>query len=117
MFKQLVLIVLFFISNVSADNTHKTSWTKRIKKSPAVIKVFVGIMPAIATFLSMDVVMQSYNDNPNIVAIAFYIKWAALGIACMFGNLLMKFNFYKWLNVPLSKKKMINKPDPIILQT
>jgi hypothetical protein len=116
MFKKLTLIVLFFISNAYADDTHKTSWTEKIKNSPVVVKVFAAIVPCIALFIAMNKVMINYKDNENIVYIAWQIKWAAAAIASIFGNLLMKVNFKNWMDKNSQKYKACNASESIIIR-
>jgi hypothetical protein len=122
MFKKLSLVALFFISNAYANTTGETSWTKKIKHSPALVKIFVAIIPCIFTFVAMDKVMINYKDDETIVGIAWSIKWAAAAIASIFGNLLMKVNFRKWisrnsLKSDYKKCHDINESKPILVQS
>ena len=59
-----------------------------------------GIIPCIATFISMEALIQRNKDNPklhNVVSIAYYIKWISLIIATFFCDWLFKVDFKKWL--------------------
>lgn len=106
MFKKLVLMVLFFISNINAtDNTQHVKWTKRVKHSPALVKVFAAIVPCIVAFISMNKVMVNYKDSEAIVNIAYGIKWGAVSIASIFSNLLLKVNLKKWIKRNSQKYK------------
>jgi hypothetical protein len=105
MFKKLVLIALLFISNVYATDSQNVKWTKRVKYSPALVKVFAAIVPCIVTFISMNRVMINHKDSEVIVGAACAIKWAAASIASIFSNLLLKVNIKKWIKRNASKRK------------
>jgi hypothetical protein len=117
MFKKLALMILFFVSNTYTTNTEKVSWTKKIKHSPALVKVFAAIVPCIVTFAAMSKIMVNYKDSETIVNIAYFVKWTAASIASIFGNLLMKVNLKKWLKRNQSKYKALKIPDPVLVQT
>jgi hypothetical protein len=100
MLKKLALIILIGINNIQASDAPKTGFIQKIKNSSITAKVVGGILPCIATFISMEAVIRTNKDNPelpNIVSIAYYIKWISLIIATFFCDWLFKIDFKKWL--------------------
>lgn len=114
MFKKLVLMVLFLVSNVHATDTQHMKWTKRVKHSPALVKVFLAIVPCIITFITMDKVIVNYPDSDIIASIGCAVKCGAASIASIFSNLLLKVNFKKWIKKRSSKHKHSKVPEPLI---
>lgn len=112
MLKKLVLMVLFLVSNVHATDTQQVKWTKRVKHSPALVKVFLGIVPCIVAFITMNKVMVNYPDSEVIASIGCAVKCGVASIASIFSNLLLKVNVKKWLKKRSSKHKHSKVPEP-----
>ncbi len=108
MLKKLALIVVLGISNLHANDAPKTGLIKRIKHSSTMAKIMGGIVPCIATIISMEVIGRVYKDIPdkeNIVTAAHYIKCIALGVALVFYDWIVKFHIKKKLCSAKQKKK------------
>lgn len=117
MFKKLGLIVLLFgisslnANNIPEKNVEKTGFIHKVKNSSAMVKFFGGIIPCIATFISMDALIKTYKDNAewhHVLDIAYYIKWISVGIIFIFCNSLMRVNFKKWLKDNQCDNKVIS---------
>lgn len=97
MLKKFVLIILFGISNIQASTTAKDDFIHNVKHSPALVKVFGGIVPCIMIFMSMEALTKAYEHNTSTFAIAYSIKWIAVIIGCALYKWLIKINLKKWL--------------------
>lgn len=116
MLKKLVSVVLFGISNLYATDTPKTGLIKKIKHSSTTAKIVVGIMPCIATIISMEIIGRAYKNRPdknNIVIVAHYIKCIALGVAIVFYDWIIKFHIKKRLS-DIKKKNKKKKETEVI---
>lgn len=100
MLKKSALVVLLGMCNVRASDNPKLSVIEKIKNSTVMAKVVGGIIPCIATFISMEAVIKANNDNPQrhtIVDAAYYIKWISLVVATFFCNWLFRIDFKQWM--------------------
>lgn len=106
MFKKLVLVLLFGISALNAEDSHaKTGFMQKIKNSPAIVKV-VAIIPCLIAFSSLHYLIKEYKDNPdkiNIVGYLNYVKWTALAIGGFLFRWLLEFNLKNTCNSPNQK--------------
>lgn len=122
MLKKLALIVVLGISTLHASDVPKTSLIKRIKNSPVTLKIVAGIIPCIATMISMEIIGRVYKnrlDKKKIVTIAHYVKCASLGVFTIFYDWVVKFHIKKRL-LKLEKKNKepkVIQSDPVIVST
>lgn len=120
MFKMLVLVALFGISTLNAENNHeKTGFIQKIKNSPAIAKI-VAIVPCLITFFSFHHLMNAYQDNPdkiNIVKISNAIKWTALAMGGFLCRWLLEFNLRNSYKYDHKKCHDINESEPALIQS
>ena len=115
MLKKMILLLAFGITSAYASDVPKTGLIKRIKNSSATAKIVGGIIPCIATIISMEIIGRTYKgipDKKSIVTAAHYIKCIALGVALVFYDWIVKFHIKKRL-CAIKKQNKKNKAKSI----
>lgn len=119
MLKKLALVVILGINTIQAAETPKAGFIQRIKNSPALVKWTGGIIPFLATGISMEALRRTYKDNPEkstLVKIVTGIECIALLIAVTFYDWWFRIDFKKWICSPSTKKLTnLDEVSPVVL--
>lgn len=100
MLKIFGLAILITTNIIHASDEQKTGFIEKIKHSSITAKIVGGVIPCLATFVTMDAVMKAYKDDPQkhtIVNVAYYIKWTSVLVLTFFCDWLFKIDFKRWI--------------------